>query len=31
MTKSEVMVLLKANRNDRGVKNWENWGRIPEA
>ena len=26
MTKSEVMVLLKANRNDRGVKNWEKLG-----
>ena len=26
MTKSEVMVPLKANRNDRGVKNWEKLG-----
>lgn len=26
MTKSEVITLLKANRNERGVKNWEKLG-----
>jgi len=26
MTKTEVMTLLKANRNERGVKNWEKLG-----